>query len=390
MSKTIGFHSALRRSWTSGRKAYRYLGAGIAGCVAGIALQPQAASAQFWNYGPWHGGWAPGPGDAYQRPYSPYSRGYDDEGPLRPGEVADLVRRRGWTLLSGVSRSGDHYVANVRNGYGQRLFVVLDAYDGRVLRTRALDDRPDTGSLAAIPGGAGGSLPDDGIRPVGPGGSSPTPAPKPKPKPVVKRVAPPATVKREPLAPPPGASPDNKGGGIAVVKPAVEPPATRPPSPTPVPAAPSPSAALTPSDAPATPDGTAPKVPVPSVSPMAKPAAPPPAPDAAPSAPSAALTPPESASPDAAPKPVGPKGGKISEPSSGDSGHASPTVRQVYPGGGQGEPAPTPPAVEAPKVPAASAEAAPPSPAVPSQAPKPTPSPKPADKGSLPPDAGFE
>jgi hypothetical protein len=340
--------------------------------MAGGALQPQAALAQYWSYGPWYGGWG-SPRPVYPRPYTPYSRGYDDEGPLRPGEAADLLRRRGWTLLSGLSRSGGNYIATVRNGYGQRMFVVLDAYDGRVLRTRMLDERPDTDSLASIPGGGGGSLPGDGIRPILPGPA--TPAPKAKPKgPVVKRVAPPASVKREPITPPPGspseppAAPDAKGSGIAVAKPPVEPPGAKPPSPpTPTPEPSSPSAALTPPDAGSPPDGSAAKPPV---------------------APSP-------------PKPAA-KGGKAAEPSAGDPGHPSPSVRQVYPPeGGQGA-APTPspvpsPAQTPPPAPSASASssalAAPAAPPAPTPAPepaKPAPVAKPADKPSLPPDAGFE
>ena len=69
-----------------------------------------------------------------------------------PGEIADLLRRRGWSILSPPSMSGRHYVANVRNGFGQRLFVVLDAYDGRILDARQIEERPNTNELAAIPG----------------------------------------------------------------------------------------------------------------------------------------------------------------------------------------------------------------------------------------------
>ena len=356
MSKIIGIHSAASRSSTSRSRTFRNLGTGLAACMAALALYPQGAAAQYWRYGPWYGGWG-APAPLYPRAYPPYPR-YEDEGPLRPGQIVDIIRRRGWTLLSGLGRSGGHYVANVRDAYGQRMFVVFDAYDGRVLRTRMLDERPDTDSLAAIPGGGGGALPGEGIRPWSPA----TPGPKPKPKgPVVKRTTPPASVKREPLTPPPGApaepptpapTPDDKGGGIAVAKPPTEPPGVKPPAPpAPTPEAPSPSAALTPPDVPSPPD--------------------------------------------AAPAPAKPpaKGGKASDPGSGDPGHPSPSVRQIYPGsGGEGaapSPTPTPPPAPSP-APSPSASAAPASPPAASPAPAPERA-KPAPaKPVLPPDAGFE
>jgi hypothetical protein len=81
MSKIIGLASTACRSSTSRARAYRVLGLALAAAVSGIALQPEAASAQYWGYGPWYGGYGPPPG--YSRPYAPYRRAYDDQ--LRPG-----------------------------------------------------------------------------------------------------------------------------------------------------------------------------------------------------------------------------------------------------------------------------------------------------------------
>ncbi|SED88175.1 hypothetical protein SAMN05444161_4279 [Rhizobiales bacterium GAS191] len=196
----------------------RSVGLALAAGTAIMALQPSPAMAQFWGYGSWYGAprpWAPAP--AYPRAY--------DEDRLRPSEIVDLLRGHGWAILSPPTRSGQRYMANVRNGYGQRMFVVLDAYDGRLLSTRMLDERPDTNRLAAIPGES-----DDHARPILPGAGSATPAPR-KPRavaPQIKRVQPPAAVKATPLAPP-----DTKDGAVAVAKPTATQPATKPALPLP-------------------------------------------------------------------------------------------------------------------------------------------------------------
>ncbi|MBV9569117.1 MAG: hypothetical protein JO172_13365 [Hyphomicrobiales bacterium] len=144
---------------------------------------------------------------------------------LRPGEISDVLRDHGWTILSPPSISGRHYVANVRNGYGQRLFVVLDAYNGRILDARQIEERPNTNELAAIPGGySGTSRSDEIIRPVAPLPASPTPAPRPRRSPPVQAkhsVSPPA-VKSTPLEPP-----KEPEGTIAVAKPTATPPAVK-------------------------------------------------------------------------------------------------------------------------------------------------------------------
>jgi hypothetical protein len=233
----------------------RSLGLAVAAGTAILALQPAPAMAQFWGWGSWYGGpgtaWAPAP--AYPRAY--------DEDRLRPSEIADLLRGYGWVILGPPTRSGRRYVANVRDAYGRRLFVVLDAYDGRLLTTRMLDDRPDTNKLAAIPGASAPlGQPDDRARPILPDAGSSTPAPR-KPRPQAKRIQAPASVKTAPLAPP--------DGTVAVAKPTATQPSAKHPVPATAKATPEPGEApvvrqvypgsgAAPAPAPATPSSPAP------------------------------------------------------------------------------------------------------------------------------------
>jgi hypothetical protein len=217
---------------------FRSLGLALAAGTAIVALQPNTAMAQFWGgYGSWYGAPRPwGAAPTYQRDY--------DEDRLRPSEVAALLRERGWTILSPPTISGRRYVANVRNAYGQRLFVVVDAYEGRLLDARPIEDRPNTDELAAVPGSVPpGTPPDDQVRPVLPRSGLPTPAPMPRhPAVQAKRVAPSPAVKNTPLAPP-----KEKAGTVAVAKPAGQPPAVKPLVPAPV-APPAPAANATSSE----------------------------------------------------------------------------------------------------------------------------------------------
>ncbi|MFI5015183.1 MAG: hypothetical protein ACHQAY_22845 [Hyphomicrobiales bacterium] len=213
------------------------MGLALAAGMAIATLQPSAAMAQFWGYGSWYGRapWAPAPA---------YPRAYDEER-LRPGEIVDLLRGYGWTILSPPTLSGPRYVANVRTAFGQRLFVVLDAYDGRLLRSRPLDERPDTSALAAIPGAAAPRTPfEESIRPSVPEPVSPAPRVR-RPAPQAKRVLPAPIVKSAPLAPP-----AEKDGTVAAVKPTAAPPAAK----LPVPAPAAPMAKGTPPE-PGSPDG---------------------------------------------------------------------------------------------------------------------------------------
>jgi hypothetical protein len=188
--------------------------------LAGMAIiaAPGAAQAQFWGFGSWYGRSAPWvPAPAYP--------GALDEERLGPGEVVDVLRSYGWTILGQPALRGGRYVATVRNVFGQRLYVVLDAYSGTVLRSRPFEDQPDTSRLAAIPNAAAPAAPDDrytGTSPrrpvtIGPG--------KPR-KSQAKRVGPPPPAKARPV----------EGGDVAVAKPTSPPPAAKSPAPSPAPA----------------------------------------------------------------------------------------------------------------------------------------------------------
>src|SRR6516164_10381235 len=108
MSKIIGLDKAfsLRSaalSKTALSRLWRYVGLGVAVCLAGGILAPQTASAQFWGYGGYYGGWAPeqqaypqGYPQAYPRPYygnGPYAR------PYQGGDGSSY--RQGGTLRAG-------------------------------------------------------------------------------------------------------------------------------------------------------------------------------------------------------------------------------------------------------------------------------------------------
>jgi hypothetical protein len=223
------------------------LGLALFAGAAILTLEPNVAQAQFWGgYDSWWG--------AAPRPWG--GPRYQDEEVLRPGEIADVLRQRGWSILSPPSMSGHHYVANVRNGFGQRLFVVLDAYNGRILDARQIEERPNTNELAAIPGGDSSAGRPDGV--IRPGALSPvpaTPAPKPYHGPTGAKRAVSAPVKSSPLEPA-----KEKEGTLAVAKPTGTPPAVK--HVVPAPAAPeansasSPPASATPSPTP----GPAPSV----------------------------------------------------------------------------------------------------------------------------------
>jgi len=187
--------------------------------MAIIAAAPGAAQAQFWGFGSWYGRpapWVPAP--AYP--------GALDEQRLGPGEIVDVLRSYGWTILGQPALRGGRYIATVRNVFGQRLYVVLDAYSGTVLRSRPFEDDPDTSRLAAIPNAAAPAAPDDrytGTSPrrpvtIGPG--------KPR-KSQAKRLGPPPPAKTRPA----------EGGDVAVAKPTSPPPGAKSPAPpTPAPA----------------------------------------------------------------------------------------------------------------------------------------------------------
>jgi hypothetical protein len=68
--------------------------------------------------------------------------------PLRPSEVAHILRDWGLRLGSGPSWSGTSYQAIAKDAAGRDVFVAVDPYDGRILRLD-LADRVLGGSLFA-------------------------------------------------------------------------------------------------------------------------------------------------------------------------------------------------------------------------------------------------
>ena len=80
--------------------------------------------------------------------------------PLRPSEVAHVLRDWGLRLVSGPSWSGTSYQAIAKDAAGRDVFVAVDPYDGRILRLD-LADRVLGGSLfASTPRG------DESVRPL--------------------------------------------------------------------------------------------------------------------------------------------------------------------------------------------------------------------------------
>jgi hypothetical protein len=197
----------------------RSLALALAAGATIFVFVPEAAQAQFWGYGSWYGRPAP-----WAVPAPAYPRALDEER-LGPGEIVDVLRSYGWTILGQPALRGARYIATVRNAYGQRLNVVLDAYNGTVLGSRPFEDQPDTSRLAAIPNAAAPATPDD--RYLGSSRNRPTPVvPKAARKSQAKRTGAPAPVKAPPV----------EGGAVAVAKPTSPPPAAKPLPPSPTPA----------------------------------------------------------------------------------------------------------------------------------------------------------
>ncbi len=134
-----------RRTWVSG-----LLGA-AAGAVVALAAMP--ASAQVYVYREYYGvrAWGPryaepipvpplpipGPG---RRVYAPEPR-YVDEMPLPRGAAARVARNAGLAAVSSIRPAGDAYIVEGTSRRGQRLRVVVDAYDGSVIERQALAGR---------------------------------------------------------------------------------------------------------------------------------------------------------------------------------------------------------------------------------------------------------
>jgi hypothetical protein len=96
------------------------------------------------------------------RPPAPVYEEFDVS--LDAREVSLLLRRRGLNQITGLRREGDTYIANVETRQGERLRVMVDAYDGQIIerqriapiaRRHNIDRDPDVTSVPrrdALPG----------------------------------------------------------------------------------------------------------------------------------------------------------------------------------------------------------------------------------------------
>jgi hypothetical protein len=144
----------------SALNSYRLWRIGLAAACIAAALQPTVGVAQWSDYGRALIDSASDP-----RANSPYPHGGQ---PLRPGDVRNVLRDWGLTLLSGPTRSATSYQAIVRDDAGQDLFVAVDPNDGRIL---SLDL-----ASSALEGNASFSRSDDD---AGLGRESTGPSPRP-------------------------------------------------------------------------------------------------------------------------------------------------------------------------------------------------------------------
>ncbi len=128
----------------SGRKAALRViaSAGLLGALA-AAAPAQAQVYGVWGYRTWN--------EPIDRLYEPpvdryYSRPRvaDEADTLTPREVRDLLAYDGFRLNGPLTRRGANFVADVTDRSGVRLRIVLDAFDGAVVRSVALgaDLRP--------------------------------------------------------------------------------------------------------------------------------------------------------------------------------------------------------------------------------------------------------
>ncbi len=179
---------------------------------------------------------APAQAQFFFRYYAePFAHRYDDS--LSPGEIARSLAARGYRPATRPWRNGEVYVAEAYDDDGRRVRLIVDAYEGVILR-RFREARPASTPaprqrLAARPAPGAGPSVIEGLGPSAPARPAP-PAVRPEPrrkaavtpKRAPERVAPPAAVAPAvpaPAAPPPAPPPSE---------------ASKPPAPLGTPAAP--------------------------------------------------------------------------------------------------------------------------------------------------------
>jgi hypothetical protein len=94
----------------------------VLGLAGGLAILSAGAPAQAQFWGGWWGGWRSEP--------APYAA------PIPPRRVAGIVASEGYALSGTPRRQGDVIIADGVDPRGEHMRFVLDAYDGRVLRSR--------------------------------------------------------------------------------------------------------------------------------------------------------------------------------------------------------------------------------------------------------------
>lgn len=205
----------------------------LALAATAAATQPAAAQLFFEPF-------------AYRFQYPPPER--DAEPPMRPREAMDAARSQGFEPVGRPSVNHDVYVFDARDSAGRPVRVIMDAYEGEILRVMGRVDAPRRGGRTDLAPGAGR---DDGprvIEGVGPDDAAARPrrdsqAPRPRtPKreaAAPTRPEPQKPIQSRPLAPPhtndaarPAAQPETPA--LAATQPSRPPPApppTTPPAP---------------------------------------------------------------------------------------------------------------------------------------------------------------
>ena len=181
---------------------------------------------------------APAQAQFFFRYYAePFAHRYDDS--LSPGEIARSLAARGYRPTGRPWRNGEVYVAEAYDDDGRRVRLIVDAYEGLILR-RFREARPAAQPapaprqrLAARPAPGAGPSVIEGLGPSAPARPAP-PVARPEPR---RKAA--ATPKRAPerVAPPAAVAP----AAPAPVEPRPAPPpseASKPPAPLGTPAAP--------------------------------------------------------------------------------------------------------------------------------------------------------
>lgn len=161
------------------------------------------------------------------RPFTPPPAYEEIEEPLSAGEVARLLRERGLRPVGPIRRGRDTYTAEVETRTGERLRVVVDAYEGTLLQRRVIAralPEPDWDEEAST---LNGPMPD--IRPRTDG--APRAAPLPPARPNREASLPPATSSGPAVVPAPREAAPREAPGRETAAHSAEAPAISMPAP---------------------------------------------------------------------------------------------------------------------------------------------------------------